>query len=123
MALQDHFDNTALRFLYDMMAEDFSLLVTLFCQDADERLPRLRQALHTGDCAAVASLAHSFKGAAANISAIRLTNMLQQLEDAGRAGHLGGTLVLLDAVEQEYCQVRDCLQALVNKTGPVFAEL
>lgn len=123
MALTDHFDNTALRFLYDMMAEDFSLLVTLFCQDADERLPRLRQALHTGDCAAVASLAHSFKGAAANISAIRLTNMLQQLEDAGRAGHLGGTLVLLDAVEQEYCQVRDCLQALVNKTGPVFAEL
>ena len=61
MALQDHFDNTALRFLYDMMAEDFPLLVTLFCQDADERLPRLRQALHTGDCAAVASLAHSFQ--------------------------------------------------------------
>lgn len=123
MALKDHFDNTALRFLYDMMAEDFPLLVTLFCQDADERLPRLQQALRAGDCAQVVSTAHSFKGAAANISAVVLAGMLQQIEDAGRAGHLGGLCVLVDAVEQEYATVREHLQALVEKTGPVFAEL
>jgi HPt (histidine-containing phosphotransfer) domain-containing protein len=58
----------------------------------DERFPievaQIEDSLSAGDTTTAARLAHRLKGAAANISAPALKNVLQQIEDSARADRI-----------------------------------
>ncbi len=58
----------------------------------DERFPievaQIDDSLSAGDTTTAARLAHRLKGAAANISAPALRNVLQQIEDSARADRM-----------------------------------
>lgn len=75
--------------------EFFKELLDLFLSDIEERLQELDQAAREMNAAKVAATAHSLKGAAANLSALRVRDAAWEIETRGRAGHLEGVLPLI----------------------------
>ncbi len=60
----------------------------VFMSEADERTARLEQALADDDAEGIASAAHAVKSASRNIRALRLGDLLETLELAGKDGDL-----------------------------------
>lgn len=114
MALPDHFDARALAQLQELMGEEFPLLVKVFTEDSARRLVALNAAVSASDSQHVRELAHSFKGASSNISAMPLAQLLQQLEYAGSEHRLHDARDLLSRVEHEFSLVAASLRTLVS---------
>jgi PAS domain S-box-containing protein len=84
-----------------------------FLQEAPGRLHDLRQRLDHGDAAALRSLSHALKGAAATVSAKSLHAVALALETAARAERLDSCGELLSHAETELEQFR----AIVESSG------
>ncbi len=91
-------------FLVDMLQE--------FVDYTQEQLKELAQAVEAGDAQRVEREAHSIKGAAANLTAERMTNLARDLEYMGKDGNLAKAPALIEELEKERLQLRDYLQAL-----------
>ncbi|MCA9320877.1 MAG: Hpt domain-containing protein [Planctomycetes bacterium] len=89
-------------------------LVELFITDTPLRLLELGQAFSERDSDQVEAIAHTLKSSCANLGAMRLSNMCQELETAGRKATIEdiGDLVVL--TREEYERVREALQACVD---------
>jgi len=87
---------------------DPGFLVDLFktyLDDAKEKIQTLEDAFANGDAPLVGSTAHTFKGASANISALKLASIAEQLQHLGRASSLVGVRELLDQLNEEFGRV------------------
>jgi two-component system, sensor histidine kinase and response regulator len=62
-----------------------SMLVTMFVDQASERLPALAGAIAAGDGERLHSVAHVLKGSAATVGAIRMSELSRQLCELGEA--------------------------------------
>ncbi len=113
MAQEDHFDQDSLEMLKDVMADEFGDLILVYIKDSDDRLPLIHDALAAADATQLRELAHSFKGASANISAAPLAELCFRLESAARDGHLADADVLVAAIESEYQQVAALLKGML----------
>jgi two-component system, sensor histidine kinase and response regulator len=92
-----------LRELVDKQDRDaFTLLAKIFFEDGRRRLTVLRAAFDSGDPAQTASEAHGLRGSAANLGAVRLSKLCEELEELGRSGTLAGTGDLMARIEEEY---------------------
>lgn len=107
-----HLDMDALEELKLVMGDDFSLLVDTFLTDSDARIASIQAAVQALDSEEIRCSAHSFKGSASNLGAIRLTALCRQLEEMGRDKRLDGVSDVLDAIIVEFDQVRQQLRAL-----------
>ena len=70
--------------------------------------------LKAGDATETARLAHAMKGAASNLSAIRLAELAAQLEDLGKAGDLGAAESAAQQLGEELEKCREALQTLTT---------
>ena len=59
-------------------------IVTAYLKQAPADIDRLREAVNNGDLMAVRSAAHAMKSSSANVGAMRLSTMCQQLESRAR---------------------------------------
>ncbi|MBA2269066.1 MAG: PAS domain S-box protein [Chthoniobacterales bacterium] len=85
----------------DLLAE----LVEMFLPDASARLKTLRGAVKRGDERFVERAAHTLKGSALNMGAVRMSEICAELEEVGRSGDLVRALQLLDQLDAEFSRV------------------
>lgn len=113
MEMAEHFDIDSLEMLKEIMEDEFNDLIRIYLEDSDKRLPELREAEMKLDATALRELAHSFKGASSNISALPLAELCLTVETAARDNNLSIVPEALDKIESEYQQVNQLLQAML----------
>jgi HPt (histidine-containing phosphotransfer) domain-containing protein len=79
----------------------------LFLVSASRCLGVLQEAIEAGDPEWVRREAHAMKGAAANISAIRMQRLAASIEAVGRGGGLSGVDELVGRLEAALGEFRD----------------
>ena len=74
-----------------------------------QTLEQLLGGYKAGDAAATARFAHAMKGAASNLSAVKLATIAERIEDLGQAGDLAAAE---DAVRQLSDEFERCIREL-----------
>lgn len=85
-------------------------LVELYFNDTAENMAKIRQAIADKDYEALICLAHSLKGASANLSGQRVRQTAYELENAAKKGELTGVAAVFARLEQELASFRKALQ-------------
>jgi PAS domain S-box-containing protein len=97
----------------------FVEVIDVFLQTVPRRLEDMRRAHARADAGALRALAHSLKGATAQIGAGGMADLCVQIQGAVRGGDLGGVPELLQALETDYASVSASLiQERVRVAGP-----
>ena len=109
-----HFDIEALTMLEEIMEDEFPELVEVFIADSAPRIPALKLALENKETNTLRELAHSFKGASGNLSALPLADLCFKIEESSRQGEVEGTEELIQQIEQEYLKVKSILLSMVE---------
>jgi len=99
------------RILHDQAL--FTKLVALFCSTVPERFDSLSQAIANEDYDEIHKVAHSFKGACANISALHLEQLSKVMQDAASNNNLAEIIELWPEFQQQY----HALLELLSKQG------
>jgi HPt (histidine-containing phosphotransfer) domain-containing protein len=81
--------------------EVVSPVIESYVAEAPRRLAALRGALARGDREEIALVAHTLKGASAQLGVARAAAVSRELEERGREGSLEGAGEMLDRLEQE----------------------
>jgi HPt (histidine-containing phosphotransfer) domain-containing protein len=89
-------------------------LLDLFLEDARQRLSQLESALLAGDLNEVAATAHSIKGAAANLAAVRAREIAFAIERGGRAGEAAALAALTGDLAAEIERVAAYTRSLTD---------
>jgi HPt (histidine-containing phosphotransfer) domain-containing protein len=84
-------------------------ILGFFMEMAPEQLDDLQAAVEAGDVAAVDLQAHSMKGGAGNVGAVRLAAAAKELEMMAKGGSLDGGAELCATMREEFA----ALQAVV----------
>jgi CheY-like chemotaxis protein/HPt (histidine-containing phosphotransfer) domain-containing protein len=92
-------------------------LINLYFNDSPNHIDNMRKAVVTGDAVELSTAAHSFKSSSANLGALKLTELCQQMETLGRERVLAGAEELLVEIEAEHRAVCDSLAAIQKKTN------
>ncbi len=77
-------------------------IVEMFLADVPVQVALLEKALADGDAVVAERQAHSIKGSAANVGALRLRDVSFKAQEAAREGNLSGVVLLLPGIRQEY---------------------
>jgi len=85
---------------FDGDREFLNKIFNKFMSDVDRQLQILTQAVKTGDGEIIRREAHSIKGGAANLTAVKTSRIASELEKAGKTGHLKEAELLLQQLEQ-----------------------
>jgi signal transduction histidine kinase/DNA-binding response OmpR family regulator len=89
-------------------------VLSLFLDDMPSQLAALREAAVGSLAPTVKNLAHSVKGACANVGAERLRDIAYRLECMGAAGDLNDVEIVLHDLEVEYASVAEEMRRLVD---------
>ena len=87
----------------------FRRFVDLFVTKAPDRMALLARYAGDADCLNVAETAHSLRGAAGNVGAIRLAVLLGRIEAAGKTSDLPAARAGLFLLDAEYAATRQAL--------------
>lgn len=98
-----HIDREALSVLREVMEDGYPELLDTFLKDSKARLGELQQ---TVDAKALSDVAHSFKGSASNMGAIRLAELCHELEAEARNKSPSEIARLVADISGEFEQVR-----------------
>jgi HPt (histidine-containing phosphotransfer) domain-containing protein len=109
-----HFDTEALVMLEEIMDDDFPELIQVFIADSDPRVSAMQLALEEQNSSALRDIAHSFKGASSNLSALPLADLCFKIEEKARDTNLEGIHSLITAVDTEYQAVKSILLSLIK---------
>ncbi len=88
-------------------------MIGFFLDDAPALLGTAAQSVAANDKTETIRAAHSLKGLAANVDALKVVMLAQQLEDIGRTGQLEDALALLPPLRQAIADVLTECQATV----------
>ena len=102
-----------LRSLDEGDGEVLAELVSEYTEQSARQRDALVHAIEVGDPAAVESLAHSLRGASANVGATRLARICGELEARGRDRDTAGARELCETFDLELRVVRGALDSLV----------
>ncbi|MCX8156152.1 MAG: PAS domain S-box protein [Verrucomicrobiae bacterium] len=81
-------------------------MIDLFLQDLPRRLQLIGDAVQRQDAAALKAAAHSLKGSARNMGAVRLAALCSELEKLGREGQAGaGAAALWQQLQQHHAEL------------------
>ena len=109
-----HFDTEALAMLEEIMEDEFPELIQVFIADSDPRVPAMQNALDEQSSLALRDLAHSFKGASSNLSALPLADLCFKVEEKARDTNLDGIQPLIVEIDSEYQTVKSILLSLIK---------
>jgi HPt (histidine-containing phosphotransfer) domain-containing protein len=98
-----HIDREALSVLRDVMEEGYPELLDTFLADSESRLVELRK---TADAKVLSEVAHSFKGSASNMGAVRLAALCQELESDAKDKSPAEIVKLVAEISGEFAEVR-----------------
>ena len=85
-------------------------LLKEFINVTEQDLENLEKAVSNNQSSEVTSLAHRIKGAAAVIGAEQLTNLSQQLENAGRSAQTDQFFDLLESIKSSFVNVVEAIR-------------
>lgn len=91
--------------------------VGMYAAQSPERLAELRAAHAAGDLVQLGRVAHSFKGASANLGARRVAATAKFLEHAGKTGDAARVPAWLDELDSRYAEAEAALKALLPPTA------
>jgi PAS domain S-box-containing protein len=118
---RDHLDPAVLESLRNLERAGsnglLSRLVRIYLDNATEQLETLGRAVAEGDREGIREAAHGFKSASANVGALALSKMLNDLESKARAGLPQGDEGLLNSIMKEFGGVRIRLQEITREKG------
>ena len=100
--VQDIFDKAG---LLDRLMGDEELANEIFgefLEDVPRKFTALKEALDKGDAPSVQLQAHTLKGASANIGAVALQEVANQIEVAGEAGDLSKAGSLVPQLDKQF---------------------
>jgi len=86
-------------------------LVNLFLADAEKHKQAIDEAIKSGNCEQAALETHSVKGAAGNVSGLRLYHQAVTLESALKAGNAEQSAVLWPEFASAYDELNDHFRA------------
>ena len=89
-------------------------LTRTFRDDAPKRIAVLREALRAGDAGSVAIGAHSLRGSAGALGAMRLHATATQLEEAAERGALESCAALIELLEADTARAIDALERVAR---------
>lgn len=92
-------------------------MIQLFLENSSERLSQIDGGLERGDARAVERAAHSLKSSAANIGALEVSRLSQQVEDLAGVGELEGASALRAPLRDAYQRAGRKLRALREEAG------
>lgn len=95
--------------LKEILADDFSILVTSYLEDSQARIKKLQLAIQDADAAVIKAEAHSLKGSSLNLGARSLPELCSQLESCGNTESLEETPALFTKIEHEFLRVETAL--------------
>ena len=101
--------------LRDATANDSALMaemIDLFIDEAQRGLTATREALTNGDAVGLRELAHSIKGASANMGARHMIETASQLEKLGETGEIARAGGIMDQLDAHFHEVRTFLKEL-----------
>ncbi len=98
-----HIDREALSVLREVMGEGYPELLDTFLEDSESRLVALHKA---ADAKALSEVAHSFKGSASNMGAVRLAALCQELESDAKDKSPSEIARLVADISGEFADVR-----------------
>jgi len=90
--------------------ELISMVIGVFIDDMPQQIKALKEAVKIQDAKEATRLAHSIKGAAANVGGESLQAAALKLEEAGREGNLPDMAMYLPELEQEVLQLTGILK-------------
>ena len=93
-------------------AEFLKDMAERFCQQTSTQMSRIKQALASGEIDKIAGFAHSIKGGAANLNAVRLARLASKVEKAGRDGRLEKVSEPLEAMFSELVRLENFLKTV-----------
>ncbi len=91
------------------LGEDFPELIQAYMESARDILAQMPGAARQGDAATLERLAHSLKSASANVGAIQLSSMANNLEQEAGQGRLNRAPEAINAIAREEEKVRAAL--------------
>ena len=95
-------------------SDAFAEIAHMFLEDVPPDLSALGAAIASGSAASVAQIAHSLRGNALGIGAIRMAPVCIAVESAARAGSLADAAASARRLELEFAAAREVLQALIQ---------
>ena len=91
--------------------ELYQEILDFFMEMVPQQLDDLQAVQEAGDVAAVDLQAHSMKGGAANVGAVRVTAVARELETLAKSGSLDGAADLVVQLRTEFA----ALQAVISQ--------
>ena len=98
-----HVDREVLDALREVMEDSYPDLLDTFLTDSESRLHQLQK---TADAKVLAEVAHSFKGSASNMGAVRLAALCQELESEAKNKSPSDIARLVADISGEFADVR-----------------
>lgn len=98
-----HVDREVLDTLRDVMEDNYPDLLDTFLSDSESRLHELQK---TADAKALSEVAHSLKGSASNMGAVRLAELCQELESEAKDKSPAEIVKLVAEISGEFADVR-----------------
>lgn len=108
------FDWSMINDFQEMLGEDgpemILELITIFLEEVPTQLAALQAGVARQDARSIRQAAHSLKSSSANLGAVGLSALCQELETMGRQGILTGTVEKVAQAQSEYARVKTILQ-------------
>ena len=92
----------------------FAKFVGLFIDATPARIQKMRAQSESADLVALANSAHSLRGTAGNVGAVRLSSVLERIESAAKGGDSGRAIQAVGLLEAEFAAARAALFVASN---------
>lgn len=106
----DMIEKESLYALKEIMDKDYPKLIQVFCEDSEKRLNVLEQAIQDKDIELVHNIAHSMKGSASNIYAVKLRDSCYELEQQAFNQDISNASILYDSIAKLYQDTKSELE-------------
>ncbi len=99
---------------FDNDMEFYKTMLNEFLNYVPEQIKALEEAVKSGDADEVQRHAHSIKGAAGNLSAIKIFSIAKEIEEKGRNGDIEGVIALTEKLKSEISRFEDFSLKLIG---------
>lgn len=101
--------------LQKIMGPKIGNILNTFIDSAGASIVEMQAAVAAGDVAALLRNAHRQKGAAGQLGAINLHNILEKIENLAEAGDFTGAAALVAPAAEEFARLKEFFATLIPK--------
>lgn len=109
-----YLDKEQLAELKEVLEDEFVVLINTYIKDAEFRLTLMVEGLQTNNYEAVRLAAHSLKGASANLGAVNLAKLCEEMEHCCKVGKVTNLQVLFVEISQHFELVKSELLTIYS---------